>query len=51
MKKYTVVYYREIYNFFIENRKMFVEAPYFKDYIKALHKHTKDYDKDLEEEM
>lgn len=50
-EKYTVVYYREIYNFFIENRSLFDEAPYFDDFINAMYKHTKDYDNDLEEEM
>lgn len=50
-EKYTVVYYREIYNFFVENRSLFEEIPYFEDFINAMHKHTKDYDNDLEEEM
>lgn len=50
-EKYTVVYYREIYNFFVENRNLFDEVPYFDDFINAMHKHTKDYDNDLEEEM
>ncbi len=50
-EKYTVVYYREIYNFFVENRNLFDEVPYFEDFINAMHKHTKDYDNDLEEEM
>lgn len=50
-EKYTVVYYREIYNFFVENRNLFDEVPYFEDFINALHKHTKDYDNELEEEM
>ena len=50
-EKYTVVYYREIYNFFVENRNLFDEVPYFEDFINAMHKHTKDYDNELEEEM
>ncbi|HTN68659.1 MAG TPA: PD-(D/E)XK nuclease family protein [Dysgonamonadaceae bacterium] len=50
-EKYTVVYYREIYNFFIEHRKLFDDVPYFNDFINAMHKHTKDYDNELEEEM
>ena len=50
-EKYTVVYYREIYNFFVENRNMFDEVPYFEDFINAMYKHTKDYDNELEEEM
>lgn len=50
-EKYTVVYYREIYNFFVENRNLFDDVPYFEDFIKAMHKHTKDYDNELEEEM
>ena len=50
-EKYTIVYYREIYNFFVENRISFDEVPYFDDFIKAMYKHTKDYDNDLEEEM
>jgi len=50
-EKYTVVYYREIYNFFVENRSQFEEVPYFDDFINAMYKHTKDYDNDLEEEM
>ncbi|WP_423363030.1 PD-(D/E)XK nuclease family protein [Mycoplasma sp. P36-A1] len=50
-EKYTVVYYREIYNFFVENRNLYDEMPYFEDFINALHKHTKDYDNELEEEM
>ena len=50
-EKYTVVYYREIYNFFVENRIMFDEVPYFEDFINAMYKHTKDYDNELEEEM
>lgn len=36
-EKYTVVYYREIYNFFVENRNLFDEVPYFEDFINALH--------------
>lgn len=50
-EKYTVIYYREIYNFFIENRSLFDDVTYFEDFINAMHKHTKDYDNDLEEEM
>ncbi|HEM3665914.1 TPA: PD-(D/E)XK nuclease family protein [Streptococcus suis] len=50
-EKYTVVYYREIYNFFVENRNLFDDVPYFEDFINAMHKHTKDYDNELEEEM
>ena len=50
-EKYTIVYYREIYNFFVENRSLFDEVPYFDDFINAMYKHTKDYDNDLEEEM
>lgn len=50
-EKYTVVYYREIYNFFVENRNMFDDVPYFEDFINAIHKHTMDYDNELEEEM
>ncbi|HEM3654894.1 TPA: PD-(D/E)XK nuclease family protein [Streptococcus suis] len=50
-EKYTVIYYREIYNFFVENRSLFDDVPYFEDFINAMHKHTKDYDNDLEEEM
>lgn len=50
-EKYTVVYYREIYNFFDENRNLFDEVPYFEDFINAMHKHTMDYDNELEEEM
>ena len=50
-EKYTVIYYREIYNFFVENRSLFDEVDYFEDFINALHKHTKDYDNELEEEM
>jgi hypothetical protein len=50
-EKYTVIYYREIYNFFVENRSLFDGVPYFEDFINAMHKHTKDYDNDLEEEM
>ena len=50
-EKYTIVYYREIYNFFVENRRLFDEVPYFDDFINAMYRHTKDYDNDLEEEM
>ncbi|WP_243108047.1 PD-(D/E)XK nuclease family protein [Clostridium sp. JN-9] len=50
-EKYTIVYYREIYNFFVENRNLFNEVPYIDDFINAMYKHTKDYDNDLEEEM
>lgn len=50
-EKYTVVYYREIYNFFVGNRNLFYDVPYFEDFINAMHKHTKDYDNELEEEM
>lgn len=50
-EKYTVVYYREIYNFFVENRNLFDEVSYFEDFINAMHKHTMDYDNELEEEM
>ena len=50
-EKYTIVYYREIYNFFVENRSLFDKVPYFDDFINAIYKHTKDYDNDLEEEM
>ena len=50
-EKYTIVYYREIYNFFVENRSLFDKVPYFDDFINAMYKHTKDYDNDLEEEM
>lgn len=49
--RYTIVYYREIYNFFVENSAQFEETVYFDDFINALHRHTKDYDNDLEEEM
>ena len=49
-EKYTIVYYREVYNFFVENRNLY-EVPYFDDFINAMYKHTKDYDNDLEEEM
>lgn len=50
-EKYTIVYYRKIYNFFVENKSLFDKVPYFEDFINAMHKHTKDYDNDLEEEM
>ena len=50
-EKYTVVYYREIYNFFVENSNLYDGVPYFTDFINALNKHTKDYDNELEEEM
>lgn len=50
-EKYTVVHYREIYNFFVGNRNLFYDVPYFEDFINAMHKHTKDYDNELEEEM
>ncbi len=50
-EKYTIVYYREICNFFVENKSLFDEVPYFDDFINAMYKHTKDYDNDLEEEM
>ena len=50
-EKYTVVYYREIFNFFIENKNLFDDVPYFEDFINAMHKHTMDYDNELEEEM
>ena len=50
-EKYTVVFYREIYNFFVENRSLFDKVPYFDDFLNAIYKHTKDYDNDLEEEM
>lgn len=50
-EKYTVVYYSEIYNFFIENRNFYDGVPYFADFINAMYKHTKDYDNELEEEM
>lgn len=50
-EKYTIIYYREIYNFFVENRSLFDQEPYVDDFLKAMHKHTKDYDNDLEEEM
>ena len=50
-EKYTVVYYREIYTFFVENRNLFDGVPYFDEFVKAMHKHTQDYDNELEEEM
>ncbi|SHO43651.1 PD-(D/E)XK nuclease family protein [Anaerocolumna xylanovorans] len=50
-EKYTIIYYREIYNFFIEKRSLYDGVPYFDDFINAMYKHTKDYDNDLEEEM
>ncbi|MBC2397438.1 PD-(D/E)XK nuclease family protein [Clostridium tetanomorphum] len=50
-EKYTIVYYREIYNFFVENRSQYDGVLYFDDFINAMYKHTKDYDNDLEEEM
>lgn len=50
-EKYTIVYYREIYNFFVKNRNLFDEVPYFDNFINAMYKHTRDYDNDLEEEM
>ncbi|HFI0271140.1 TPA: PD-(D/E)XK nuclease family protein [Streptococcus suis] len=50
-EKYTVVYYREIYHFFLENRDLYDKVPYFEDFINALQKHTMDYDNELEEEM
>ncbi|HFI0787959.1 TPA: PD-(D/E)XK nuclease family protein [Streptococcus suis] len=50
-EKYTVVYYREIYHFFLENRDLYDNVPYFEDFINALQKHTMDYDNELEEEM
>ncbi len=50
-EKYTVVYYREIYNFFVENSNLYDGVPYFTDFINAMYKHTKDYDNELEEEM
>ncbi len=50
-EKYTIVYYREIYNFFVEKRSLYDGVPYFDDFINAMYKHTKDYDNDLEEEM
>lgn len=49
--KYTIVYYREIYSFFISNRDLFEGVPYFDDFVQAMYKHTKDVDNDLEEEM
>ena len=50
-EKYSVVYYREIYHFFLENRDLYDNVPYFEDFINALQKHTMDYDNELEEEM
>lgn len=49
--KYTVIYYKEIYTFFHENRKQFEGIAYFQEFINAMYKHTKDYDNELEEEM
>ena len=46
-----IVYYREIYSFFVENSNLYDGVPYFKDFISAMYKHTKDYDNELEEEM
>ena len=50
-ERYNVVYYREIYSFFVENSNLYDGVPYFTDFINAMYKHTKDYDNDLEEEM
>lgn len=50
-EKYTIVYYRDIYNFFVNHSTMFDGEPYFNDFVNVLYKHTKDYDNDLEEEM
>ena len=50
-EKYSVVYYREIYHFFLENRDLYDNVPYFEDFMNALQKHTMDYDNELEEEM
>ena len=50
-EKYNIVYYREIYSFFVENSNLYDGVPYFTDFINAMYKHTKDYDNELEEEM
>lgn len=50
-EKFTIIYYREIYNFLVEYRSLFDEEPYFDDFLNAMYKHTKDYNNDLEEEM
>ncbi len=50
-EKYAIIYYRDIYNFFLENRAFYDGELYFDDFVNALYKHTKDYDNDLEEEM
>ena len=50
-EKYNIIYYREIYSFFVENSNLYDGVPYFTDFINAMYKHTKDYDNELEEEM
>lgn len=50
-ERYTIVYYREIHRFFVENSDLYDGVPYFTDFINAMYKHTKDYDNELEEEM
>jgi|GEM_PF-224514 len=50
-EQYKVINYSEIYDFFKDNEVLFKDVPYFKDFIKALYRHTKPYDNDLEEEM
>lgn len=50
-EKYTVIYYREIYEFFVKYSEFFNGIDYFEDFVKSMYKHTKDYDDELEIEM
>ena len=50
-EKYTVINYREIYEFFNRHKVTFEGVKYYDDFINATYKHSKDYDNDLEEEM
>lgn len=46
--KYKKIYYRQIYGFL---NSQHIDDIYLKDFIKAIEKHTKDYDNELYEEM
>lgn len=50
-KRYMIIEYSKIYEFFNQHKEAFSEDKYFSDFLSALHKHTHKVDNELYEEM
>lgn len=50
-KNYKLIVFKKIYDFFVQNKKLYKNTPYFPEFIFALKKHIKPVDNSHEENM